>query len=53
MTQEREPQTLTLTVTIEEANLILGALGELPAKHTMALIAKLQGQAQSQLPQPE
>lgn len=37
-------------VTLEEANLLLAALGELPAKVSMALINKLQQQAQGQLP---
>jgi len=36
----------TFTVTTEEINLILAALGELPAKTTMGLITNLQNQAQ-------
>jgi hypothetical protein len=43
------PKELTFSVTIEEANVILGGLGELPAKISMGLIQKLQQQAQPQL----
>ena len=35
----------TFTVTEQEANIILQALGELPARVSMGLIAKLQAQA--------
>ena len=45
-------QNVQFNLTIEEANLVLGALGELPAKVSMALIQKLQQQAQAQA-QPE
>lgn len=37
-----------LKVNQQEANLILQALGEMPARMSMALIVKLQAQAQSQ-----
>jgi len=43
-----EEETLNFTFTIQEANTILGALGELPAKVSMALIAKIQLEANSQ-----
>ena len=46
MSEERQ---FNFNVTETEANGILGALGELPAKVSMGLITKLQGQAQSQL----
>ena len=45
-------KTVTLEVTLNEANVILAGLGELPAKVTIGLINKLQNQAASQL-QPE
>ena len=38
-----------LEVSEQEANLVLQALGELPAKLTMQLIAKLHAQAKEQL----
>lgn len=41
-------ETLTFHFTLEEANTILGALGELPAKVSMGLIAKMQQEATSQ-----
>lgn len=44
-------QNLTFEVNVEEANLIAAALGELPAKASMGLIQKLQGQASPQLQQ--
>jgi hypothetical protein len=44
---------LTFTLTIDEANAILAALQELPAKVANPLTAKLQQQAQPQLPKPE
>lgn len=47
---------LNFTFTVEETNLILGALGELPAKVTMGMIDKIRAQAQPQLadlPAPE
>ena len=42
-------------LTPDEANIVLAGLGELPAKISMGLIAKLkqQGDAQMQPPQPE
>jgi hypothetical protein len=43
--------TLTFELTLDEANIMLAALGELPAKASMSLITKLQQQAQGQLPQ--
>lgn len=44
-------QVLKFEVETHEANLILQGLGELPARVSMNLIAKLQSQAQSQLEQ--
>ena len=40
---------ITLTVTIDEANLILEGLGNLPFAKVFALVAKLQEQAKQQL----
>ena len=40
---------LTFEVTEQQANLIVQALAELPAKHSMGLIGILQQQAQAQL----
>jgi hypothetical protein len=42
-------QESNLKVTIEEANLILEALGNLPFIKVYALVAKIQGQASEQL----
>lgn len=44
-----EEQTIKFEVTVTEANLLLQALGELPAKVSMGLIAKLQSQAAPQV----
>lgn len=44
---------ITLTVTIEEANMILAGLQELPAKLCNPLTQKLQQQAQAQLTKAE
>lgn len=49
-------QTINFTdLTPDEANIVLAGLGELPAKISMGLIAKLkqQGDAQMQPPQTE
>ena len=44
---------INLDLTLEEVNIILNALGELPAKVSMPVIKKLQGQAQPQVtPEP-
>jgi len=40
---------ITLELTVEEVNIILTGLGELPAKASMALIAKIREQAQPQV----
>ena len=40
----------TLTFTTDELNLILGALGELPAKASMSLIMNIQKQASANQP---
>lgn len=44
---------LTFTFTIQEANTLLMALQEIPAKVANPLTAKIQQQAQPQLPKPE
>jgi hypothetical protein len=44
---------LTFKITIEEANLILAGLQELPAKVSNPLTIKIQHQAREQLPEPE
>ena len=44
---------LTLKITIEEANLVLAGLQELPAKVSNPLTMKIQQQAREQLPEPE
>lgn len=40
---------LNFTVSVDEANIIMAGLGELPAKVSTALITKLQQQAAPQL----
>lgn len=37
-----------LNLTLEDLNMVLGALGELPAKASMSLIMNIQQQAQKQ-----
>lgn len=44
-----EPKQLVFTLTIDEANVVVNALGELPAKVSMGVIQKLQAQAAPQL----
>jgi len=44
---------LTFTFTVQEANTILMALQEMPAKVANPLTAKIQQQAQPQLPKSE
>ena len=44
---------ITLKITVEEANLILAGLQELPAKVSNPLTNKLVQQAQEQLPKDE
>jgi len=46
-------QTFNLSLNIDDLNLVLGALGELPAKASMSLIMNIQQQAQQQGQQPE
>ena len=43
----------TLTLTTDQLNFILGALGELPAKSSMGLILEIQKQAQATAQEPE
>jgi len=46
-------ETVTFTVTVDEANVILGVLGTQPFQSVAALIVNLQGQAAEQLnPKP-
>ncbi len=40
---------IQLTLSLEEANLILQALGEMPFKQVFTLINKIQGEASQQL----
>ena len=48
-----ESPTLTLNVTVEEANLVLAALQELPHKLVHSLIQKVLEQANQQIKAPE
>lgn len=43
---------VTLSLSVEEVNLVLAGLAELPAKVSMNLISKVGNQAQGQLQQP-
>lgn len=45
-------QNIQFTLTADEANLVLAALGELPAKTSIGLILKLQEQAKQQVNAP-
>lgn len=45
----QEPKTVTLTLTVEEVNLIYMGLGELPAKASEQLRYKIATEAQKQL----
>jgi hypothetical protein len=45
----QEPKTVTLTLTLEEVNLIYMGLGELPAKASEQLRYKIVQEAQKQL----
>lgn len=52
MTDDEQGNQMTdidLNITIEETNLILGALGEQPFAKVFGLVAKIQRQAQQQL----
>jgi hypothetical protein len=54
MNNTTTPPIFTFTeITFEEANMILAALQELPAKVANPLTQKLQQQAQSQMPKDE
>jgi len=44
---------IELKVTVDEANLILEALGSMPFKKVYALVGKIQEQASRQLARPE
>ena len=41
-------QVFTFTLTVDEANMVIAGLNELPAKHSMAIIQKMQTQATEQ-----
>ena len=43
-----ENQTFTLTLSLDQVNTILGALGELPFRLSQALIVEISQQAQAQ-----
>jgi hypothetical protein len=45
-------QNFEINFNIDELNMVLGALGELPAKASMSLIMNIQQQAQQQGQQP-
>ncbi|OJJ20901.1 hypothetical protein BKI52_09990 [marine bacterium AO1-C] len=42
-------QNITLNITLEEANLLLEALGEMPFKRVFGLVGKIQNQAAPQV----
>jgi hypothetical protein len=44
------PDTITLTLSIEEVNLILESLGELPFRRVFQLIGRIQAAARAQVP---
>jgi len=44
-----QTETLSLTFTFEEANILLAGLAELPAKASMSIIQKVQDQAKQQM----
>ncbi|GAB4426073.1 MAG: hypothetical protein OHK0039_43960 [Bacteroidia bacterium] len=44
---------ITLKITLEEANLILEALGDMPFRKVFELIGKIQAQASQQLQDPQ
>lgn len=44
-----QTETLSLTFTFEEANILLAGLAELPAKVSMSIIQKVQDQAKQQM----
>ena len=48
----QDKQLFEINFDIDELNMVLGALGELPAKATMSLIMNIQQQAQQQGQQP-
>lgn len=48
-TTQTEPQTVKLELSVEEVNLVFEGLGELPAKKSEGLRAKLYQEAKKQL----
>lgn len=49
MSEVNKDVVVNFSVSVEEANVILSGLGELPAKYSTGLINKLQAQASTQL----
>jgi len=49
----QDKQLFEINFNIDELNMVLGALGELPAKASMGLIMNIQQQAQQQGQQPQ
>jgi len=43
---------IKLTLTVDEVNYVLGALGDRPFVQVVSLITKVRDQAQTQLPEP-
>ena len=48
---EKNEQVLEISLTLDEVNMVLTGLGEMPAKASMAVIQKLQSQVMPQLQQ--
>jgi hypothetical protein len=44
-----ENQTITLELSLDEVNIVLAGLGELPAKSSLSVIDKVRSQAVSQM----
>jgi len=47
-----EDKVIELSLTVQEVNTVLGALGEVPAKISMGVIQKIQEQAGPQVSEP-
>ena len=45
--------TYKVELTVEEVNIVLAGLGELPAKHSIELIAKIKTTCESQIEETE
>jgi hypothetical protein len=44
-----EDAPINLTLTLRDVQIVLAGLGEIPAKHSMAVIARVKGQAEDQV----